>query len=228
VLEAVSRALLLDPSERAHVMTLAGLDDHEVVRECAALSPSVQVMLDQLGPFPATVVNARSDHLAYNRAYGRLTSDLDAMPVENRNTLWLGFTDPAWRRAMVEWEDTMSRMVAQYRLSMADHVGEPAWKELVRRLSEASPEFVDMWERRDVRGVENRTKLILNEHVGLIRVDYSSYWLGPRSGPRMVVYTPQDDEARRRLEKLALLQGEMGFDWAGGGAGGGTSGGTSS
>src|SRR5271154_6878421 len=41
VLEAVCRALLLDPSERAHVMNLAGVDDHGggdgVVRECATL-----------------------------------------------------------------------------------------------------------------------------------------------------------------------------------------------
>ena len=96
------------------------------------------------------------------------------------------------------------------------------WKELVRRLSDASPEFVDMWSRRDVQGVENRTKLVLNEHVGLLRVHYSSYWLGPRSGPRLVVYTPLDDEARRRLEKLALLQSAMDFDGgraAGGGGG---------
>jgi hypothetical protein len=62
-----------------------------------------------------------------------------------------------------------------------------------------------MWSRRDVRGAENRTKLVLNDHVGLLRVHYSSYWLGPRSGPRLVVYTPLDDESRRRLEKLALL-----------------------
>jgi transcriptional regulator with XRE-family HTH domain len=225
VLEAVCRALLLDPSERAHVMTLAGLDDHEVVRECAALSPSVQVILDQLGPFPATVVNARFDHLAYNRAYGRLADDLDLIPLEDRNTLWLGFTHPAWRRSMVEWEDSMGRMVAQFRLNMADHVGEPAWKELVRRLSEASPEFVDMWSRRDVRGAENRTKLVLNDHVGLLRVHYSSYWLGPRSGPRLVVYTPLDDESRRRLEKLALLQSAMDFDGDDGVGGGGGAGG---
>jgi len=233
VLEAICRALLLDASERAHVMNLAGLDDHghggrhgdEVVRECAALSPSVQVILDQLGPFPATVVNARFDHLAYNRAYGRLTSDLDLVPVEDRNTLWLGFTNPVWRRSMVEWEDSMSRMVAQYRLSMADHVGEPAWKELVRRLSDASPEFVDMWSRRDVRGVENRTKLVMNDHVGLLRVHYSSYWLGPRSGPRLVVYSPLDDETRRRLEKLALMQSAMDFDGDDGDGGDGGDGG---
>jgi transcriptional regulator with XRE-family HTH domain len=155
VLEAVCRALLLDASERAHVLTLAGLDDHEIVRECAALSPSVQVMLDQLSPFPASVANARFDLLAFNDVYSNLITDLNDLRPEDRNTLWLGFTNPAWRKALVEWEDGMGRMVAQYRLNMADHVGEPLWKDLVRRLSDASPEFVDMWSRRDVQSVEN-------------------------------------------------------------------------
>src|SRR5580692_2230367 len=56
VLEAVCRALMLDPSERAHVMNLAGVDDHSnaILGECRALSPSVQIMLDQLAPFPAS------------------------------------------------------------------------------------------------------------------------------------------------------------------------------
>jgi transcriptional regulator with XRE-family HTH domain len=205
VIEAVCRALLLDPSERAHIMTLAGVDDHPIVTECRSLSPSVQIMLDQLSPFPAAVTNARFDLLAYNRIYGRLIDDLDALAPEDRNTLWLGFTHPAWRRALVEWTDTMSRMTAQYRLNMADHVGEPIWKELVRRLSETSPEFVDMWSRHDVRGIENRTKLLMSSHVGLLRLDHTSYWMGPHSGTRLVVYTPLDEEARRRLEKLVLI-----------------------
>jgi hypothetical protein len=206
VLEAICRALLLDPSERSHVMNLAGLDDHDfVVRECRALSPSVQAMLDQLSPFPASVANARFDLLAFNDIYRRLITDLGEVPLEDRNTLWLGFTDPAWRAALVDWEVGMSRMVAQYRLNMADHVGEPSWKDLVRRLSDASPEFVDMWSRRDVQGVENRAKLLMNSHVGLLRLQHTSYWIGPRSGTRVVVYTPLDEEARRRLEKLALV-----------------------
>jgi hypothetical protein len=197
--------MLLDRDERAHVMTLAGLDDHTIAKEWRSLSPSVQVMLDQLSPFPASVANARFDLLAYNDVYGRLLTDLREVALEDRNTLWLGFTHPAWRQGIVDWEETMGRLVAQYRLNMADHVGEPSWKGLVRRLSEASPEFKDLWARRDVRGVENRTKLLLNAEVGLLRLDHASYWIGPHLGTRVVVYTPLDDESRRRLEKSALL-----------------------
>src|ERR1700733_3903310 len=128
VLEAVCRTLMLDPHERSHVMTLAGFGEHRLAKECQAISPAVQAMLDALVPVPALVQNARFDVLAYNGVYGRLFGDLDAMPLEDRNTLWLAFTHPAWRSGMVEWEHMAHRLVAQYRLAVADHGGEPAWR----------------------------------------------------------------------------------------------------
>jgi hypothetical protein len=37
-------------------------------------------------------------------------------------------------------------------------------------------------------------------------LEHTSYWIGPHSGTRVVVYTPLDEETRRRLEKLALME----------------------
>jgi hypothetical protein len=56
------------------------------------------------------------------------------------------------RAAMVDWADTTRRMVAEYRAAMAGHVAEPAWKCLVTRLAEASPEFVEIWDRHEMAG----------------------------------------------------------------------------
>jgi transcriptional regulator with XRE-family HTH domain len=203
VLEAVCRTLMLDPHERSHVMTLAGFGEHRLAKECQVISPPVRAMLDALVPVPALVQNARFDVLAYNGVYGRLFGDLDAMPLEDRNTLWLAFTHPAWRNGMVEWEQMAHRLVAQYRLAMADHVGEPAWRALIARLSDASADFVRVWEEREVLGPENQTKLVMNEKVGLLKLDSTHYWLGPRPGARLIVYTPACRETRERLEKLA-------------------------
>ncbi len=52
-------------------------------------------------------------------------------------------------------------------------------------------------------GPENKTKPVMNEKVGLLRLDTMHYWLGPRPGGRLVVYTPADSDSRERLEKLA-------------------------
>jgi transcriptional regulator with XRE-family HTH domain len=203
VLEAVCRTLMLDPHERSHVMTLAGFGEQRLAKECQAVSPAVQTMLDGLGPIPAVVQNARFDMLAYNRVYGHLLGDLDSLPLEDHNSLWLSFTHPAWLHGMVEWERTVHRLVAQYRLAMADHVGEPAWRALIARLSDASADFVRVWEEHEVLGPENQTKLLMNDKVGLLRLDSTHYWLGPRPGARLIVYTPACLDTRERLEKLA-------------------------
>ncbi len=202
VLDAIARTLLFDPHERAHLFTLAGAPDTTIAGECRTLAPSAQLLLDQLEPYPACVVNARYDLLAFNRVWGSSFPHLATVPLEDRNTLWLIFTDPAWRKVVLDWDDAAARMVAQYRAAMAEHVAEPAWKSLVARLHRASPEFAAVWERHDVQAPENRVKRIQHPTAGLLRLDYTYLWLGQRLGTRLVAYTPADDETRRRLENL--------------------------
>jgi transcriptional regulator with XRE-family HTH domain len=206
VLESIARTLLLDRHEQEHLFALAGLAARGPSSELATPLPAaVQVLLDQLDPLPAGVLNARYDILAYNRVFGRLIEDLDAIPVDDRNLVWLAFTNPSWRSALVERDDAARRIVAQLRAAMADHVGERAWKSLVARLTDASSDFAAMWARHEVRGPENKTKALINRHVGLLRLDYTNLWFGPGLGTRLVTYTPVDEVSKERLEKLALL-----------------------
>lgn len=205
VLEAIARTLMLDRDERAHLFTLAGWVDQDVARECAAVSPQMHATLANFAPYPACVQNAKYDLLAYNRTYARLIGDLDALPVEQRNCMWLLFTDPAWRKAVVGWDDAAARMTANLRGLMADYVGEPSWKSFVSRLRAASPEFAEVWARHDVGAIENKEKRFRHPQVGLLRLDVTNTWLAPRPGSRLLLYTPADAATERRLEKLAAL-----------------------
>jgi transcriptional regulator with XRE-family HTH domain len=208
VLEAIARTLMLDRDERSHLLSLAGAVDQQVVADkCAAVPPQLRTMIKQLEPFPASVINAKYDILAYNSTYARLVVDLDAVPPEERNCMWLCFTDPAWRKALVDWEDGATRMVANLRWLMADHVAEPSWKSLVRRLRIASPEFAEMWERHEVRSIENKTKHVNNPLVGDLHLDVMNTWLSPRPGTRLHVYSPSDQVTERRLRELAAVIG---------------------
>ncbi|HUK70828.1 MAG TPA: helix-turn-helix transcriptional regulator [Streptosporangiaceae bacterium] len=206
VLDAVARTLLLDPHERAHLFTLAGTADDSAAAECQSLPPTVQVLLDRLDPYPACVRNPRYDILAYNYTCGHLFGDLDELPLGERNSLWLMFTDPARRTAIVDWDDTARRMVAEYRAAMAEHVAEPTWKCLVTRLTRASKEFTELWDRREVAAPENRTKRFLHPRAGLLSLDYTHLWLGQRLGTRMTTYTPADDETQARLSQLHQIR----------------------
>jgi hypothetical protein len=160
-------------------------------------------MLAKLDPYPAAIMSAKYDVLAYNRAYSKLIVDLDAIPVEDRNCLWLAFTNPQWRSAVLDWEVGVERMVANMRTLMADHVGDPGWKCLVNRLTEASPEFAALWARHDVRAIENKSKRVQHPRAGLLTFQTTNTWLAPRLGGRMIVYLPADERTHEQVSVLA-------------------------
>jgi transcriptional regulator with XRE-family HTH domain len=202
VLGAIARTLMLDRDERAHLFTLAGATAQNAVNECHAVTPQLQATLAKLDPFPACIQSGKLDLLAYNRAYNYLITDLDALPLEDRNCMWLAFTDPNWRRQLADWEDTTARMVANLRVLAADHVGDATWKSFIARLTAASPEFAELWARHEVRGIQNASKRIRHPKLGLLRFEVTNTWLAPRSGRRMMVYVPADADTEQRLPQL--------------------------
>jgi transcriptional regulator with XRE-family HTH domain len=206
VLSAIARTLMLDRDERAHLFRLAGAGVPAVVTECHAVSPQLQATLDKLDPFPACVQSAKYDVLAYNRAYNLLVTNMDETPAEDRNCMWLAFTDPRWKAQVVDWPDATGRMVANLRVLMADHVGDATWKSFVARLTAASPEFAEMWARHEVRSIENKPKRFRHPQVGLLKFQVNHTWLAPRAGRRMLVYVPVDAETERRVARLVEMR----------------------
>ncbi|MGF1425721.1 helix-turn-helix transcriptional regulator [Kitasatospora sp. LaBMicrA B282] len=203
VLDAIARGLLLNAGEREHLFVLAGATDPTPAKVCPVVTPALRALLDQLDPMPACVINPRYDLIAYNNAYRRLVIDLDDVPLEDRNLMWLAFTNPAWRVALLDWEQAARAMVGRFRAAMADHVAEPPYKTLLKKLLLASPEFTELWERHDVAVTGDGQKRFLNARVGLLNFDFTNLWLGPRPGYRMIGYAPADLETRARVARLA-------------------------
>jgi transcriptional regulator with XRE-family HTH domain len=210
VLEAVARTLRLDESEHAHLFTLAGVPDPRarVERGC---EPAVRELVEAMDPYPAMLVTSRYDILAWNRAEAALKGDYSELPQRYRNILWLLFTQPAWRRMLVD-QDDVAYVVAKFRGAMAEHIGEPAWTQLVEDLCSASPEFAELWERHDVASGTSRTKRFLHPEVGLVSLIATGLTLSERPGVRLVAYTPADDRARLALMRLSEL-GPLRVDW---------------
>jgi MmyB-like transcription regulator ligand binding domain/Helix-turn-helix domain len=202
VLDAIARTLQMDANERAHLFVLAGSHDPVPSTDCRGVPAPLQQILEQLEPFPAAVVNSRFDILAYNRTYGRLVCDLDALPAEDRNLMWLAFTHPDWREALPDRDEVVRAMAAKFRASMAEHIGEPTWKSLLKRIQQESEEFREVWARHEVVQPDNRGKCYLNRFVGRMNFENTALWFGPRQGPRLITYTPADDETLKRVQEL--------------------------
>ncbi|WP_420719153.1 helix-turn-helix transcriptional regulator [Streptomyces sp. WM6386] len=205
VLDALARSLLLDPSERAHLFQLAGAADPTPATSCPSVTPALRQLIEQMEPLPACVQNSRYDILAHNRTYGLLLCDLDAVPPEDRNCMVLCYTNEEWAGSIVHLEETRRLMAARLRAAMANHLAEPAWKMLLKRLRTESPEFCEAWDRHEVVSHRSKQKEFLNAYVGRVSVIHTDLWLGPDLGPRMVTYTPADEESRKRLEKLHAI-----------------------
>ncbi|MFJ9035910.1 helix-turn-helix transcriptional regulator [Streptomyces sp. NPDC102406] len=206
VLDALARALRLDASERAHLFALAGAIDPTPAASCATLTPELRQMLTQLEPLPACVQNSRYDILAHNRTYGLLLCDLDDIPPEDRNCMFLAFTNERWRSSIVHLDDVLRIMAAKFRAGMADHLAEPAWKTVLKRLLDESAEFREVWERHEVvQSLPSKLKHFDNAYVGPLAVVHTDLWLGRGGGARLVTYTPADETTRARLDRLQEL-----------------------
>lgn len=202
VLEAVSRTLRLDRDERAHVFTLAGMVPPTAVQEYA-VDDATQRLLEAVLPYPACVQNGKYDLLAHNRAYARLIGDLDALPLAEHNSMWLTFTDPAWRAALPDWDVVASRMVARLRAQNANHLDDPSWQGFIRRLAAASPEFQQLWDRHEITEASTEHKPIRHPRLGLLQFDLATSWLVPGGEVRLVVFTPADRRTAGKLPELA-------------------------
>jgi len=202
VLEAISRVLMLDPHEKTHLFTLAGAPLPTLETECQGLPEDLPQILDKLHPYPAMVTNGRFDILLYNHAYRALMGDLDALPFDQRNTLWLLFTSPTVKATVLDREEAVRRLVGQYRANMADHVGEPAWRCVVNRLHEATPEFSRLWDNHDVVAAENLVKHMRHPDLGLLTLRYTNLWVAQRMAVRLVTYVPVDEATREALARI--------------------------
>ena len=202
VLDAIATALRFDRQERSHLYSLAGLRFGPTQGVCSALPPSVQKTLDVVQPYPALVMNSRYDILAFNEAYCKVVIDLNTVPVEERNLLWLNFVSNDWKCSFVDAEMTKHHMVAAFRAASANHVGEALWQDLIQGLLSNSPYFTELWERYDVAAPSTRTKVLSVDGFGLLQIEPVNLWLSQLGPLRVTVYTALDEETEAKLRLI--------------------------
>ncbi|WP_127359427.1 helix-turn-helix transcriptional regulator [Actinacidiphila soli] len=203
VLEAIARTLRLDVTERQHLYRLAGVpfvaDD---IPDAEAVGTEVQGIIDALDPLCAVVYNARYDVRASNAAYRDLFPAVQITGRADRNVLLRLFTGPACCSAFLNRAEELPRMVAQLRGAYGRHVGEPAWESFIERLIRESAEFAQMWASGDVAPAGPRIKLVQHASVGIIHLTSVSLAIDGMPEHRIVVYTPNDEDSRARIEQL--------------------------
>jgi transcriptional regulator with XRE-family HTH domain len=205
----LAEALQLTAAQREYILTLAREDllgVHPAPTE--TVSATLQNVLDAQGDNPAYLIDARLNLLAWNQAamsvFG-FAEDLAAAPAEERNLLWLIFTDDA-RTWLVDRERHAKLLLAQFRDASRHLVNDPWFGRFVERLEQRSPEFAEWWSRYDVERVQETEKVLEHPAVGQLVLRQTVLQVVDDSrGLYLILYTPAPEtDTAEKLQKLGI------------------------
>lgn len=207
VLETLARTLRLSETERAYVLSLAGYVSVPPSGTAVAdVPPHVQRLLDALDPNPSFALAPDWGVEGWNRGYAALYPNIATVPSEERNLLWLVFTDPYVRSLLPDWDVTSSRFASEFRAEAGPRLGDSKIGYQIEKLKEASPEFRDTWARHDILGFESRERLFHHPAVGVLRFEHHQVSPSDRPDLHIVVYTPAPgSDAAEQMQLLMKL-----------------------
>jgi transcriptional regulator with XRE-family HTH domain len=213
VMEAIAEALLLDASQRKHLLRLAWpppviLPDNgpEVVRESVlalAASTTEQAVL---------VVGRHTDLLGGN-ALGFALHGL--RPDERPNLSRRMFLERSIRDLVVDWEHHARAAAAYLRMATSERPDDPQLAELVGELCIGSPEFARIWATHLVAECSHSVREFEHPLVGRMTLNEEGLRLPDDPGQRMIFHGAEPgSESARRLHLLASLiaQGDVGTE----------------
>lgn len=207
VLEALSRALQLDDTERAHLFDLARAAHTSTRRRRRRtqqrIRPTVQRMLDAMAGVPAFVRNGRLDILGANRLGRALYSEHFDGAAQPPNTARFVFLDPRATTFYVDWARVANDVVAVLRAEAGRDPYDRELSDLVGELSTRSELFRTLWAAHNVRRHDTGLKRFRHPVVGELDLTFEAMELVADPGLTMFVYTAEP--ASRSEEALNLL-----------------------
>jgi len=200
VLDAVATALRLTDAEHDYVLSLVGLAPRPATRADAVdVAPAhVQRFLDALEDHPAYALAPDWGIAGWNRAYERLYPGVATTSSEDRNLLWLVFTDPPVRSLLDDWDDTSRRFLAEFRAEAGPRLGDPRYRDLISRLRTASVDFDTRWNEHGVRGFVSRERVFRHPELGRLVFEHHQLRPSDHTDLQLVVYVA-DVETRKRF-----------------------------
>ncbi len=204
VMDALARTLRLSPAEHEYVLRLSGHGAAATSGHADGMPDHLQRLLDALSPAPAYVITATWSIVGWNRAYERLYPGVAAAAPEDRNLLWLVFTDPAVRALLGDWATDSRRFLTQFRAEVGPRLTDPEVVDLVGRLEARSPHFREGWASHDVDRFSSGERRFEHPDVGTLLLRHHQLTPADAPGLHVVVYTPaQGTDAAAKLARLS-------------------------
>ncbi|MBT1680354.1 helix-turn-helix transcriptional regulator [Curtobacterium aurantiacum] len=216
VLDAIGRALQLDPAEQEHLRDLSQ-QQNETPRRAgrvvpvAAVRPELQYLLDVVTDAPAMIINNRQDIVAANALGFAMHSDLVAAPARPMNFSRFIFLDPQARNFYQDWQRAAHTNVAILRREAGRTPNDKDLAALIGELSMRSDDFRGLWAAHDVRRHYAGVKAFRHSVVGPMELHFQTLELAEDPGLALTIYpaTPGSPtaDALRVLASWAATEG---------------------
>lgn len=216
VLDAIGRALQLDPAEQEHLRDLSQ-HQNETPRRAgrvvpvAAVRPELQYLLDVVTDAPAMIINNRQDIVAANALGFAMHSDLVAAPARPMNFSRFIFLDPQARNFYQDWQRAAHTNVAILRREAGRTPNDKDLAALIGELSMRSDDFRGLWAAHDVRRHYAGVKSFRHSVVGPLELHFQTLELAEDPGLSLTIYpaTPGSPtaDALRVLASWAATEG---------------------
>ena len=188
MLDRLSAALQLTPSERKYLFALAGKLDP--VGE-ASQSDGIESVLASVAYIttPAYILDRQWDVLAWNKAAEALFEGWldDIKPPEMPNLLRFAFLAPESKLLIENWPYRAKRLVAEFRADCGLHVEDSEVRDLIVALSEASKEFASYWQDYNVMEREGGVRIFHHHRYGKLSFTQTTFYPATRRDMKLVV-----------------------------------------
>lgn len=210
VLDSVGRVLKLSSTERRHLYVLAGLNPPapEVDPAHVDMCEGLERLINAWMPFPAHIMDQYWNTIVYNDA---AAMTLAMRPGLVQNCLLAFFTDPVYRARTKGWEAIAHQVVAQFRAACSECPDDEGFQAVVDEAKERSPEFAELWARRDIAPGGQIRKELEHPVVGTLYVESTQLRIPARPDLAIVLHTPLPDTGTEaKLQWLASPEGRRG------------------
>ncbi|MER5197445.1 helix-turn-helix transcriptional regulator [Streptomyces sp. NPDC002755] len=204
---ALARALRLTLDERDHLFVLIGHNAPARFHRSEHVGPTLMRVLDRLDDSPALVLTDLADTLVMNPLAVALLGDQTRHTGLARSAYYRWFMDPAERLVYPEKDHERHGRAQAARLRVAMSAGSDVLRaaRIVTELHEHSPEFVRLWELREVAQRYDEGKTIVHPELGRIDVDGQVLFTDNRAQTLVVLTTRPGTESHSKLELLAAI-----------------------
>jgi len=206
VLNALARALRLDDAERLHPFDLARAGvATRLAPSQGVISAELQRTLDAFMGM-ALVRNRRWDYLAANALGGAVYDDIFDGRMDPPNHVRYVFLDERARSFFDDWPRVAHDTARILRSEAARDPSDTGPAELIQEMSEASPEFREVWSKHDVRLPATGTHRFHHRRAGVLDLVVVSAVLRADPALTLLLATAEPGSpAEAALRRLAEL-----------------------